>query len=68
MQANPREKKFDAVKMMREIRDRLSEKYLEMPELEEKDLEAIRREYGIKPEGKSKVSGSNLCENKGSGC
>ena len=50
MQANPREKKSDAVKMMREIRDRLSEKYLETPELEEKDLEAIRKEYGIKPE------------------
>jgi len=49
MQVNPREKKFDAVKMMREIRDRLSEKYLEKPELEEKDLEATRKEYGIKP-------------------
>ena len=31
-------KKFDAVKMMREIRDNLSKKYQEKPELEEKDL------------------------------
>jgi phosphoribosylformylglycinamidine (FGAM) synthase PurS component len=41
-------KKFDAVKMMREIRDKLSEKYLANPEIEEMDLSAIRKKYGIK--------------------
>jgi|LGVF01.1.fsa_nt_gb hypothetical protein len=41
-------KKFDAVKMMREIRDKLSDIYSKDPEAEKKDLEAIRRKYGIK--------------------
>ena len=41
------EKKFDAVKMMRDIRDRLSMKYAENPDAEERDLEKIREKYGI---------------------
>ena len=41
-------KKFDAVKMMREIRDRLSKRYSEDTEAEERDLQEIRRKYGIK--------------------
>jgi len=45
-------KKFDAVKMMREIRDNLSKKYQEKPELEEKDLELIRKKYSIKLQNK----------------
>ena len=45
-------KKFDAVKMMREIRDNLSKKYQEKPELEEKDLELIRKKYSIKFQNK----------------
>jgi hypothetical protein len=43
-----KDKKFDAVKMMREIRDKLSETYSKDPEAEKKDLETIRRKYGIK--------------------
>ncbi len=42
------DKKFDAVKMMREIRDRLSVKYSENPDAEKRDLEKIREKYGIK--------------------
>ncbi|MFQ6073216.1 MAG: hypothetical protein ACE5KT_11040 [Methanosarcinales archaeon] len=41
-------KKFDAVKMMRKIREKLSKKYSENPEIEIKDLEIIRKKYGIK--------------------
>lgn len=41
-------KKFDAVKMMRDIRDKLVERYLGNPELQTKELEEIRREYAIK--------------------
>ena len=41
-------KKYDAVKMMREIRDKLSKEYNKHPEKEEKDLMEIRRKYGIK--------------------
>ena len=41
-------KKFDAVKIMREIRDRLSRRYSEDPEAEERDLQKIRRKYNIK--------------------
>lgn len=40
-------KECDAVKMMREIRDTLSKKYTEDPEAEKKDLEEIRKKYGI---------------------
>jgi len=45
---NIKEKKFDAVKMMREIRDKLSEQYSDNPKLEEIDLQKIRKKYGIK--------------------
>jgi hypothetical protein len=40
-----KDKKFDAVKMMREIRDRLHEEYQKNPEKRKLDLERIRREY-----------------------
>jgi len=43
-----KDKKFDAVRMMREIRDKLSEIYGKDPEAEKRDLGAIRRKYGIK--------------------
>lgn len=43
-----KDKKFDAVRMMREIRDKLSKRYSEDPEAEKRDLEAIRRRYEIK--------------------
>jgi len=43
-----KDKKFDAVRMMREIRDKLSKRYSEDPEAEKRDLEAIRRKYKIK--------------------
>ncbi len=42
-----KKKKFDAVKMMRDIRDKLSKRYLENPDLEFKDLEIIRRKYKL---------------------
>jgi hypothetical protein len=44
---NEKVKKIDAVKMMREIRDKLSQKYSENPELAERDLEEIWKKYGI---------------------
>ncbi|HHT9126976.1 MAG TPA: hypothetical protein ACFYD6_14345 [Candidatus Brocadiia bacterium] len=43
-----KDKKFDAVKMMREIRDRLSQEYTKDPEAEKRDLELIRKKYKIK--------------------
>ncbi len=43
-----KDKKFDAVRMMREIRDKLSKRYSEDPEAEKRDLETIRRKYEIK--------------------
>jgi len=42
-----KDKKFDAVRMMREIRDKLSKKYGEAPEDEKRDLQDIRKKYGI---------------------
>lgn len=47
MKAKAKQKKFDAVKMMREIQDKLSEKYLADPTLEKEDLAAIRKKYNI---------------------
>jgi len=43
-----KDKKFDAVRKMREIRNKLSKIYSKNPEVEKRDLEAIRRKYGIK--------------------
>ena len=43
-----KDKKFDAVRMMREIRGKLSEIYSKDPEAEKRDLEAIRKKYKIK--------------------
>ena len=40
-------KKFDCVKMMRDIRDKMAERYLKNPELEIKELKEIRKKYGI---------------------
>ena len=41
-------KKFDAVKMMREIRNKLSRSYSKNSETEKKDLEYIRKKYDFK--------------------
>ena len=40
-------KEFDAVVMMREIRDELGVKYCDNPTIEDKELEDIRRKYKI---------------------
>jgi len=47
-----KEKKFDAVKMMRDIRDKLSERWAKNPELMMKDLEEVRKKYNLKVEKK----------------
>ena len=39
-------KEFDCVRMMRKIREKLGERYLD-PAVEEKELEAVRKKYGI---------------------
>jgi hypothetical protein len=44
-----KEKDFDAVKMMREIREKLSEKYETNPGLREKKLKEIHAKYDLKP-------------------
>ncbi|MCX6665939.1 MAG: hypothetical protein NT038_07790 [Euryarchaeota archaeon] len=41
-----KKKEFDAVRMMRRIRERLSATYTN-PSVEEKELERIRKKYGI---------------------
>ena len=41
-------KDFDSVKMMREIREKLSEKYWEHPDILKKEMEAIREKYNLK--------------------
>jgi hypothetical protein len=41
-------KKFDAVQMMREIREKLSEKYWKHPDILKKEMQAIREKYNLK--------------------
>ena len=43
-----KDKNFDAVRMMREIRDKLSKIYTKDPEARKRDLEVIRVQYRIK--------------------
>lgn len=38
----------DAVKMMREIREKLSEKYWKHPDILKKEMEEIRKKYHFK--------------------
>ena len=40
-------KNFDAVKMMRDIREKLSEKYWKHPDVLKKEMEAIRQKYNL---------------------
>ena len=41
-------KKFDAVKEMREIREKLSEKYWKNPDILKQEMQAIREKYNLK--------------------
>ncbi|MEX8548105.1 MAG: hypothetical protein V5804_10940 [Mucilaginibacter sp.] len=43
-----KDKKFDAVLMMREIRENLSEKYWKHPDILKKEMQAIREKYKLK--------------------
>lgn len=39
---------LDSVKMMREIREKLSDKYWKHPDILKKEMEAIRKKYHFK--------------------
>lgn len=39
--------KFDAVKSMREIREKLSERYWENPDILKQEMEEIRKKYNL---------------------
>lgn len=41
-------KEFDAVLMMREIREKLSEKYWKRPDILKTEMQAIREKYNLK--------------------
>jgi hypothetical protein len=51
-----KKKKFDAVKLMRDIRDKLTKRYLDNPELEDYDLEKIRQKYGLSKKSKTRLA------------
>ncbi|MCW3117635.1 MAG: hypothetical protein JWM28_1717 [Chitinophagaceae bacterium] len=40
-------KKFDAVQFMRNVREKLSEKYWKRPDILKKDMQAIREKYNL---------------------
>jgi len=49
-------KTFDCVKMMRDIRTKLSRRYAKHPDLLARDLEEIRKKYGFpEPQQKPKT-------------
>ena len=43
-----KDKEFDAVKMMRDIRENLSEKYWKHPDILKKEMQTIREKYKLK--------------------
>ena len=47
METKEKVKTFDAVKMMREIREQLSEKYWKHPDILKQEMEAIRQKYNL---------------------
>ncbi len=54
-------KKFDAVQYMRNIREQLSEKYWKQPDILKKEMQAIREKYNLNvqtPEDDMKVKAS----------
>lgn len=44
-----KKKKFDAVQMMRDIRNKMGEKYYENIDLLLKDMEKVRKKYKLSP-------------------
>jgi hypothetical protein len=52
----PKEKSFDAVKQMREIREKLSEQYWQNPEALKKDMALIRKKYNLKTQENKETS------------
>ena len=40
-------KKFDTVKMMRDIREKLSERYWKHPDILKQEMEVIRQKYNL---------------------
>jgi len=42
-----KKKTFDAVQVMREIREKLSEKYWKHPDILKKEMQAIREKYDL---------------------
>jgi hypothetical protein len=50
-----KKKEFDSVKLMRDIRDKLTKRYLENPELESKDLEKVRKKYHLRNKEKTQL-------------
>jgi hypothetical protein len=50
------QKKFDAVEMMRKIRDKLSNEYSKNPSLEDIDLKEIRNKYNIQLKTNENIS------------
>jgi hypothetical protein len=45
-------KDFDAVKLMRTIREKLHKEYKSNPKLRQKRLEQIHKKYGLNPKNK----------------
>jgi hypothetical protein len=50
-------KKIDAVKLMREIRDKLSEEYRQSPRKEKQDLTAVRKKHHLRQQKASSKIG-----------
>jgi hypothetical protein len=57
---------FDAVQMMREIRDALSRRYEQDPEAQRRDLQRIEAKYGVRQKlGETPVHGAAAAKASG---
>jgi len=50
-----KQKAFDAVKMMREIRDKLVKEFAQNPAMEEQQLKKINAQYNLKVKEQSQI-------------
>ena len=56
MKGMKNKKDFDAVKMMRDIRDKKHKEYVSNPGLRQKRLEEIRKKYATKIKGQNALA------------
>lgn len=60
MKNDSHKKEYDCVKMQREIRDKLSKRYIKNPDLQRKELEEVKKEFSYLFKNKEKTPSTKL--------